>query len=124
MLFNWKTARRLLRWSVLIGFGYWMHPAHASWKPEYAQSSPQVRKFYQNLQNKKGGSCCGEADAIAFYDDYSLNPDGSVDLVFEGNQLHFPEWMVTKDANPTGHAIIWVNTGRTTYYCFTPGGGW
>jgi hypothetical protein len=26
---NWKLTRKLMWWTALVGFGFWLHPAHA-----------------------------------------------------------------------------------------------
>ena len=95
--------------------------AEATWKPEYAQADPQLQAWYSSQYNAQGKSCCAQSDAYAYYGDYTINADGSVE--FDSGDVHHkvPADKVLLGTNPTGHAVWW-HAGNTTY-CFAPGGG-
>lgn len=89
---NWKTARELLWWAVLVALGFWLSPAKAqgsqrlnppteqwtelkssaievTWKPDYATASEAEKRWFQNAQttpeafNRLGWhSCCSHSD--------------------------------------------------------------
>lgn len=61
--------------------------------------------------------CCSIADGETYNGNYTLNPDGSVDL---DNGVHIEAYRVLSDrANPTGHAVWWHTPAAS--YCFAPG---
>jgi hypothetical protein len=88
----------------------------AKWKPQYAQSPNAT--WFEEQQDCKGKSCCGQADGDPYYDGYDQNADGSVTL---GNGTKIESCQVLKGPNPKGHAIWWHSGDRT--YCFSPGPG-
>lgn len=91
-------------------------PAAAKWKPEYAQASPEIQKWFSSQHNAHGGWCCDQADGERYDSNYTMNNDGSVTLA-DGTRIE--AWKVLTGPNPTGHAILW-HTG-SLIYCFAAG---
>ena len=108
--------KRLALAALMAAFSF---SAQAKWKPEYAAASPELRKWYAEQHNSKGGWCCDEADAEAYHGDYRILDDGSVELTLEGKPYVIDAYKVLNTANPTGHPVWW-HVGSMTY-CFAPG---
>ena len=83
-------------------------------------------EWYELQRNKAGSSCCHEADAHDYYGDYTMNPDGSVDIKKGKTIVHIEPYKVLDGPNPVGHPVWWfVDYGNwgITSYCFAPGAG-
>jgi hypothetical protein len=116
-------ALLILCLSALVFYAFMVLVAHARWRPEFAQNSPEVRNWFQSQHNSRGQWCCSEADGHRFEGNYTPNPDGSVTVWDEGKKYEIDAYKVLNNPNPTGSAIWWfLDTvdGRTTY-CFAPG---
>lgn len=97
--------------------------ASATWKPEYAQNSPEVQKWFSTQHNAKGEWCCNESDGHRFYGTYNFQPDGSIIAIDNGMEYVIKAEYVLRGHNPTGAAVWWfldLPDGRRTY-CFSPG---
>lgn len=76
--------------------------------------------------NSKGESCCLEADAHDYVGDYSIRPDGSVDLTINDRAVNIAAGKVIWTAEPVGmnKALLWYAGSfpgpGTTYYYFHP----
>ena len=99
--------------------------ANAEWKPQYADSMPELRAWYSSQRNQHGEHCCDHADGHAYFGTYRLTEDGGVELQLDGQPHKLPSYMVLKRPNPTGHAVWWYrlepDLGRHVDYCFAPG---
>lgn len=94
-------------------------PAWARDDGRYAGSP--YKAWYEQQHNAIGGYCCNNSDAQAFYGDYTLNDDGSVEFDDAGAHHKLPAYMVLKGPNPTGHAVWWHLADQD--YCFALGDG-
>ncbi len=99
---------------------------------------PELNQWYENLlqpDQQPGGSarCCGEADA--YWADEVRVRDGKVYAVVTddrkipgrtpipvGTEFEIKDNKNNKDANPTGHSILFVSTGGFVY-CYVQNGG-
>jgi len=98
--------------------------AHARWKEQFANAPETVKQWYASQHNKNGLWCCDNADGHAFYGDYSLDQDGSVEFDVDGVHHRLPAYMVLDGPNPTGHAVWWYvkqTDGVHKDYCFALG---
>jgi hypothetical protein len=98
-------------------------PAHSRWRDEFNNNPPEVQQWFRSQRNKVGTMCCDEADGHPYYDDYKMNPDGSVTVSLNGSPHIIPNQMVLDGPNPTGHAIWWFRDTGAWHrdYCFAPG---
>lgn len=98
--------------------------AEAKWNAAYGNAPEYIIKWYSGQNNGRGEWCCSEADAHAFYGDYTVLNNGDVQFNFEGRHYHLPAYMVLTGPNPTGHAVWWYvfrTDGAHVDYCFAPG---
>lgn len=102
-------------------FGVYFLPisAYATWKPEYAQNSPETQTWFKTQRNARGEWCCSEADGHRYDGDYKINADGSVTV--EGETI--PKDKVLTGPNPTNAAVWWFldGPGGRRTYCFAVG---
>ncbi len=113
------AKRGLIKVAAVLALAWSVGAAHAKWQASYADSP--YRSWYAAQFNKVGQWCCDQADGHAYYDNYTMLPDGGVTLA--DNHV-IPAYMVLKTANPTGHAVWWYVTrldGSKIDYCFAPG---
>jgi len=112
------------------------HVWQVRYDPEWENSPPRVRKWFQELMqpDNPGFSCCGEADSYEA-DLYERDGENYVAIITgqgpavnklhipEGTRLRVPTTKVKWDkGNPTGHGIIFV--GRDyTIFCYVPPAG-
>lgn len=107
--------------ATLLAIGF-SSPAHARWKPEYAQLSIEMQRWFMGLRNKKNMSCCADADGYKPTDQdiiwdtkdqkYRVKIDGEWVTVDDEAKLDVP--------NKVGRAIVWVRPDKTIR-CFLPG---
>lgn len=131
-----SVARRLILSAVTLLIS--VSGAGATWRPEYAQASPELGRWYADQRNPLGVTCCSDADGAKASEDIRPDPDGTShywvrftattrpwDPAIEtyGDQIEVdsgwikvPEEAVIKDGkpNPVGGPVIW--------YYFSGGG--
>jgi hypothetical protein len=78
-----------------------------------------LHQWYESAHTCTNIHCCGVADASPYYDGYTLNKDGSVQL---DNGRHIDACQVQNGPNLAGHAVIWMD-GAGRVMCFAPGSG-
>jgi len=104
--------------------------------PEWENSPPQVRQWFQNLRrpDQPQLSCCGEADSYEA-DLYEQDGDSYIAIITgqgpavdkpvipAGTKLRVPNSKIKWDkGNPTGHGIIFVG-GNFAIICYVPPAG-
>lgn len=97
--------------------------AQARWSPQYADSSPEVQKWFSTQHNSTGQWCCDESDGHRFDGTYEFTADGSVIVWDNGQKYLIEKSKVLSGHNPTGSAVWWymdVEGGRRSY-CFSAG---
>ena len=94
----------------------------------YAQQSPALREWFDNLRNNNGNRCCSDADGRRVEDpDWEALPEGryKVRLVPKIGQWHTVEpAQVVRENNKVGYAVVWRSedyNGQETIICFMPG---
>lgn len=111
--------------AFLVGFVIvFMGLAHAKWKPEYGQNSPEIQKWFSTQHNANGEWCCNEADGHRFDGAYGFDKDGNVIAYDDGKEYKIEKYKVLMGHNPTGEAIWWYvdyGSGDRHTYCFSPG---
>jgi hypothetical protein len=101
-------------------------PALAHDNGQYAQSSPEIRNWFNGLRNEAGGQCCSFADGISIDDPDWQTSAGGYQVFYRGKWLVVPPKALVKGNNKIGHAVLWplesVGTpGVFTVRCFMPG---
>lgn len=107
---------------ILLAFLFFASPAMAR-DPAGVYAQSPYRDWFKNQHNSVGQWCCDEADGHPYYEDYTLDKDGSVIVQMNGKPYRIESYKVLSGTNPTGHAVWWYldgDGGRTTY-CFALG---
>jgi hypothetical protein len=108
------------------------HYAYARPGPQWADNPPEIRAWFNNLNQPDNPyvSCCGEADAFEA-DDFAQTADGHYvaiitdgkGLVPDGTRVSVPDNKIKWDkGNPTGHGWLFMGQGGMVYCYVTPGG--
>ena len=104
--------------------------AHATWKPEYAQASPEVQAWYRNAELTPAArerlhyqKCCDHADVVRTQ--FHVNKTDGGDEWFyqsEGQWKRIPPDVIhVGESAPGGQPTLFVYAGTET--CFFPGDG-
>jgi hypothetical protein len=115
-----------LHWILFAALCTGSSPALAKWVPPAGTApNPMISLWYSQQYNANKQWCCDKADGHDYYDDYTLNTDGSVTLSTGGKVITLPKYMVLTGSNPTGHAVWWYADTPSGHidYCFSPGAG-
>ena len=110
------------------------------WTPEvaqqFAQLSPEVRKWFRNQSSPKTGiNCCSEADGNFVEEDIRYDDKGSGHYWIrfdktEGEWMEVPDDVVIRDPNRNGAPVVWwyYESGMhfkqmLRFRCYAPGTG-
>jgi hypothetical protein len=114
--------------SALVAF---CAPALARDDGQWANSSPQVHRWFRNLMRPdfRELSCCAEGDAFEA-DDFESDGDHYIAIITNGKgvipngtRVSVPNTKIISDkGNPTGHGIIFIGYWGQVYCYVTPGG--
>jgi hypothetical protein len=122
---------------TLLGMGLFVNPGYPHDSGQWEETTPAMREWYRSLRmpDSPSISCCGEADAyfaearVRDGKTYAVIVDDRPDEprhrphVPVGTEIEIPNHKLKYDAgNPTGHAVIFLGTGRGVY-CFVQGTG-
>jgi hypothetical protein len=101
-----------------------MFPALAHDNGQYAQSSPEIRNWFNGLHSKNG-LCCSFADGVSIDDpDWRITTSGSYQVFYQGTWYDVPSDALIQGNNRVGHAVLWpLQIGATVLKirCFMPG---
>ena len=102
--------------------------AHATWKPEYASSPPEVRNWYQNAELTLAAQvrfpfkkCCDHADVVKTKFSVNRSTNGDEWYWLDGDQWRrIPDDIIHwGQSAPGGKPTLFVYAGKET--CFFPG---
>lgn len=135
-----RYIEHVVRFARLFGFIMLclclIDPAKARYDPEWENSPPHVRAWFQSLMQPDNPhmSCCGEADAYEA-DMFEVDGDNYVAIITaqgpavqkpyikEGTRINVPNSKMKWDkGNPTGHGIIFIGLQGQIYCYIAPGG--
>jgi len=131
-------ARGILAFLIGLTLSFALHVtfAHAHWKPEYAQLSPQMQNWFRGLKSEQGGMipCCDLADGKSpDEDDVEYDTKGDHYRVrIKGKWYDVPDAAVIKEPNKYGRTVVWYyfnadgvegHEPTVIIRCFMPGGG-
>ena len=118
---NVRIALAFIAWCIL--FYLLMSAAHARWNEKYAQSTPEMREWFQSLKSGRG-PCCADADGSTLKDnDWEATKDGHYRVRIDGEWVDVPDDAVITEPNRAGRTIVWPMylNGRLVIRCFMPG---
>jgi hypothetical protein len=122
---------------TLFGIGLVVNSAYPHDSGQWEETTPEVRSWYRSLMQPDNPAlpCCGESDAyfaearVRDGKTYAVIVDDRPDEprrrhhVPVGTEIEVPNNKLKYDAgNPTGHAVIFLNTSGSVY-CFVQGTG-
>ena len=89
---------------------------------QYANSSPEIRAWFEGLRSAKG-PCCSDADGTAIADADWESSSGHYRVRIDGEWIDVPEEAVIKEPNRIGRTMVWPIRGYlgVTIRCFMPG---
>jgi hypothetical protein len=112
--------------STFIVFMAFVPAADARDNGQYAQISPEIRKWVEGLTDDQGHGCCATADGF--------KPE-QVEWDIQGSRYHVqisgawyvvPDGALIKGPNRLGFAMVWysfTDDGSMAIRCFLPGDG-
>jgi hypothetical protein len=92
---------------------------------QYAQVSPDIKRWVESLTDDKGRGCCATADGFRPEEvewDMTAN---AYRVMIAGQWFTVPDGAVIKQANRIGYALVWyyIDNGAVSIRCFLPGSG-
>jgi sugar lactone lactonase YvrE len=105
---------------VLASFG-----TQARDNGQYAQVSPDIKRWVEGLTDDKGRGCCATADGFRPEEVEWDMSENAYRVLISGQWFTVPDGAVIKQANRIGYALVWYyfDNGALTIRCFLPGSG-
>jgi hypothetical protein len=92
---------------------------------QYAQVSPDIKRWVEGLTDNQGRGCCATADGFRPNEvDWDI-AEGAYKVMINGQWFTVPDGAVIKQTNRIGYALVWyfVSDGKVYIRCFLPGSG-
>lgn len=92
--------------------------------PDGRYANSLLKRWFDGLTDKKGQSCCSDADGTALTDaDWRGTQDGNYEVFIEGQWMKVPPEAVITKPNLYGKTMVWPLRGAVglTIRCFMPG---
>jgi hypothetical protein len=98
------------------------HLGHARDRGQYANSSPELKTWFEGLKSGKG-PCCSDADGTAVSDVDWESGNGHYRVRLDGQWVDVPDEAVITEPNRIGRTMVWPLRGYLglTIRCFMPG---
>jgi len=92
---------------------------------QYAQVSPDIKRWVESLTDNKGRGCCATADGFRPEEVEWDMTENAYRVMIAGQWFTVPDGAVIKQANRIGYALVWyyIDNGAVTIRCFLPGSG-
>lgn len=99
-----------------------LHPAGARDRGQFANTSPDLKAWFDGLRSGKG-PCCSDADGSAVSDVDWESHAGHYRVRLEGAWFDVPDDAVITVPNRVGRTMVWPIRGSsgTVIRCFMPG---
>jgi hypothetical protein len=96
--------------------------AQARDRGQYANSSPEMKAWFDGLRSRKG-PCCSDADGSAVSDVDWETKNGHYRVRIDGDWVDVPDEAVITEPNRVGRAMVWPIRGYlgVSIRCFMPG---
>jgi hypothetical protein len=98
------------------------HLSHARDRGQYANSSPELKAWFDGLRSGKG-PCCSDADGSAVSDVDWESDGGHYRVRLQGQWIEVPDDAVITEPNRVGRTMVWPMYGYLgiSIRCFMPG---
>jgi hypothetical protein len=92
---------------------------------QYAQTSPEIKRWVEGLTDSRGAGCCATADGFRPEEVEWDMTENAYRVMIDGQWFTVPDGAVVKEPNRIGYAIVWywVDSGKINIRCFLPGTG-
>ncbi|CAL78055.1 conserved hypothetical protein [Bradyrhizobium sp. ORS 278] len=117
---RWKPPIQMTGAALLIALA--APPAQARDRGQWANSSPDIKAWFDGLRSGKG-PCCSDADGSAVSDVDWESKGGHYRVRIEGEWFDVPDDAVITEPNRVGRAMVWPMRGYQglSIRCFMPG---
>ncbi len=117
---RWKPPVQVSSAALLIALA--APPSLARDRGQYANSSPEIKAWFDGLRSGKG-PCCSDADGSAVSDVDWESRGGHYRVRIEGEWLDVPDDAVITEPNRVGRTMVWPMRGYQGLQirCFMPG---
>jgi len=117
---RWKPPIQMTGAALLIALA--APPSLARDRGQYANSSPEMKAWFDGLRSGKG-PCCSDADGSAVSDVDWESRNGHYRVRLEGEWLDVPDDAVITEPNRVGRTMVWPMRGYQglSIRCFMPG---
>ena len=122
---RWKTAVRI--GCAVLSMALASSFSHARDRGQYANSSPELKAWFDGLRSGKG-PCCSDADGTAISDADWESKNGHYRVRIPNNTgemewIDVPDEAVITEPNRIGRTMVWPIRGYLgmTIRCFMPG---
>ncbi|NPU13091.1 hypothetical protein HL667_01660 [Bradyrhizobium sp. 83012] len=117
---RWKPPIPMTGAALLIALA--TPPSLARDRGQYANSSPEMKAWFDGLRSGKG-PCCSDADGSAVSDVDWESKGGHYRVRIEGEWLDVPDDAVITEPNRVGRTMVWPMRGYQglSIRCFMPG---
>jgi len=86
---------------------------------QFAQSSPEIKQWFDSLRDKKGTPCCDTSDGFRVEDPDWRNVGDAYEVKIDGEWRRMTDDQLVTTPNRIGYAMVWIFHGRII--CFMPG---
>ena len=117
---RWKPPIQVTGAALLLALA--APPSLARDRGQYANSSPEMKAWFDGLRSGKG-PCCSDADGSAVSDVDWESRNGHYRVRLEGEWFDVPDDAVITEPNRVGRTMVWPMRGYQglSIRCFMPG---
>jgi hypothetical protein len=96
--------------------------ADAHDRGQFAQSSPEIRQWFNGLHSGKG-PCCSNSDGVTVDDPDWRSQDGRYQVRLNDEWVDVPDDALITEPNRIGRTMVWpmFRDGKMVPRCFMPG---
>lgn len=108
---------------VLAVVLFWVGLTYARDLGQYAQQSPDLKRWVEGLTDADQKSCCAFADGYKPEDIEWDTAGNGYRVKIVGEWLSVPDAALIKEPNRLGYAVVWyfIQNGKPVIRCFLPG---
>jgi len=117
---RWRPPLQLTGAALLIALA--SPPTHARDRGQYANSTPEMKAWFDGLRSGKG-PCCSDADGSAVSDVDWETRNGHYRVRIDSEWVDVPDEAVITEPNRVGRTMVWPMRGYLgiSIRCFMPG---
>ena len=117
-----KNTAIVLQWAIIILATVLLYTARAhSAPPDHAD--PALAPWFHSLKQPNGIGCCDVSDCRIIEEDRWRYNDEGYEVLVDDKWIAIPKDRVLHKANPTGGAVLCMESTYKIIYCFVPGMG-